>query len=82
MSNATELASLCVEKTDKKMTEVHSGFVPMASLTEVLTRNTLVRSCTIESCLEMDGDESSADVSRDTSQNVSRDPSRDPSPVR
>jgi hypothetical protein len=85
MSNATELASICVLETDKRMTKVHSGFEPMAPLTEVLTQHSLMRSMTIESCLELDED-SSADVSRDTSRatsrNVSQNPSRNPSPVR
>lgn len=53
-SNATELAQAAIAKTNEDAVKVHSGFVPMSPLVEVLTKNTLQPCPTIESVFELE----------------------------
>lgn len=53
-SNATELAQSAITKMEADAVKVHSGFVPMSPLIEVMTRDTLHPCPTIESVFELE----------------------------
>lgn len=50
---ATQLSLYVLQQTDKEFMQKHAGFVPMSPLVEVMTRNSLVQTSTVNSVLSL-----------------------------